>query len=165
MSGPHFWSQKCLGAPFVYLVPNIVVVRESVRRFRQLVFFLSAFDYCITRTYSSDHKLMVAFDMAIDVDDYLEGLLRRKANLETRIAGLRRQASERARKLDARRKILAGAVLMAAAKDDERVRTLLVRLLDKHLSSERDRSAFEGTDFDPASVAGSQREEAENGDA
>ncbi|AWK85009.1 hypothetical protein [Azospirillum thermophilum] len=71
----------------------------------------------------------------------LTSLLQRRARLDEQIAAARRAESESARKADARRKIVVGAALLSAARQDPRLRKLLVETLGRVLG-ERDLALF-----------------------
>ncbi|KAA0679169.1 mobilization protein C [Roseomonas genomospecies 6] len=80
--------------------------------------------------------------MRIGADDQIEKLRQKKKDVEARIRRLQHQQTTAARKRDARRKILVGAVVLQAAMQDAAVKAWLGRLLDQSLSRERDRSLF-----------------------
>ncbi|MBK3735240.1 mobilization protein C [Azospirillum brasilense] len=66
----------------------------------------------------------------------------RIAETETRLSRLRAERTGEARRLDTRRKILAGAVVLSAAGRDPAWGERLRALLDSALTSDRDRALF-----------------------
>ncbi|MCT8989644.1 hypothetical protein NYR54_04950 [Chelativorans sp. SCAU2101] len=73
-------------------------------------------------------------------------LLQRKAKLETDLARLRAREKAAARKDDTRRKIVLGAVVLAAVEAGDVPADSVRRLVRKH-AAERDKKLFVGTPF------------------
>ena len=69
----------------------------------------------------------------------LERLQERKAALDRRIKELRTQESRKKRKEDARRKILIGGAILSAVEKGVISEEHLTRLLDDHITNEKDR--------------------------
>jgi uncharacterized protein (DUF3084 family) len=67
----------------------------------------------------------------------------RVAQAQARLEALSARAAAYDRKLDARRKIILGGLLISAAERDERYQAIVAALLQR-LSREADRRAFEG---------------------
>lgn len=64
------------------------------------------------------------------------------------------QAASRARKLDTRRKIIAGALALEHAKRDEAFRSQLQRLLEKYVEGDAERALFGLAPLPPAATKG-----------
>lgn len=77
--------------------------------------------------------------MVKDVDSKLSRLLQQKAGLESRIRREKHMLSTQARKHDAHRKIVVGAAVLAACRDDADLRRLIAGVLDARISHARDR--------------------------
>lgn len=75
-----------------------------------------------------------------------QGLLQRKAKLEAELARLRAKEKATARKDDTRRKIVFGAVVLAAVEAGDMSAHYVRRLVRKH-AAERDKKLFVGTPF------------------
>ena len=71
----------------------------------------------------------------------LEGLRKRKAQLENRIADAERQAKVAARKLDARRKIVVGGAVLAAIADSPGLAEMVKTVLAQRVTRALDRAA------------------------
>lgn len=78
--------------------------------------------------------------MAKNVD--IERLEQRKARLEAAAAALGKRASAEAKRVDTRRKILTGAVVLASVKRDPAAMRWLAGLLDRGLTRTSDRALF-----------------------
>jgi predicted transcriptional regulator len=76
-------------------------------------------------------------------DDKLERLLQKKRQIEAKIKRIKARENAQRRKLDTRRKILAGAAVLEHAKRDEQFAAFLTRLLDETLKRESDRKLFD----------------------
>lgn len=74
-----------------------------------------------------------------EVQDKLSDLERRKAQLEARIQRERAKRRQAQRKAETRRKIIIGGALLAAVKNGIATQAELDRLLDRLVTSERDR--------------------------
>lgn len=72
----------------------------------------------------------------------MEILEARKASLESRIAALRQQATQAARRDDSRRKILLGAAMIAAVDAGAIAPEIVQKLLSRFLTRPGDRAAF-----------------------
>ncbi len=82
--------------------------------------------------------------MAKSADERIAELEQQKQQIANRIARLRTIESTKARKLDTRRKILAGArVLDRADKDPASARNLKKEILDAFLTKPQDRALFD----------------------
>ena len=71
---------------------------------------------------------------------------------KTRLQGLEARAGQKARKLDARRKIILGGLLIDAAEKDDRFARVVTALMER-ISRDQDRKTFEG--WKPPSLAAS----------
>ena len=78
-----------------------------------------------------------------DPDDKLKKLEEKRARVEAEIRRLRAAASATERKRDTRRKLLVGAVVLAAADRGEMPRAPLMALLDRNLVRSHDRELFD----------------------
>ena len=76
-------------------------------------------------------------------DERLAKLSAQKRQIEAQISRLNARQSAENRKRDTRRKILAGAVILRLASEQEAVKDLLNEALDKSLKLPRDRSLFD----------------------
>lgn len=74
------------------------------------------------------------------LDEKRAVLLKRREQLTARLAILETREKAASRRQDARRKIIAGALLIAAARSDIRARLLLVDLAQR--ATQRDRAAL-----------------------
>jgi len=81
-------------------------------------------------------------------DERIKQNERRINALRMENARLQKKANKRARKIDTRRKIIAGAVILKHAEIDEAFAVELYGLLDTHVS-ERDRHLFDLPGADP----------------
>ena len=75
-------------------------------------------------------------------DERIAALEQKKAQILNRLARLRAVESTKARKLDTRRKILAGACVLAIAEKDQDAGKRLRASLDEFLKLDRDRVLF-----------------------
>ena len=75
----------------------------------------------------------------------LTALLQRRARLDAQIAAAKRAESDAARRADTRRKVVVGAALLSAARQDPGLRKLLAETLGRVLN-ERDRALFASGD-------------------
>jgi septal ring factor EnvC (AmiA/AmiB activator) len=71
----------------------------------------------------------------------LEGLRKRKAQLENRIAAAEQEAKAAARKLDARRKIVVGGAILAAIADSPGLAEMVKTVLAQRVTRALDRAA------------------------
>lgn len=78
--------------------------------------------------------------MAKDVDTAIARAMQKKAGLESKIRRLKTMQSTQARKEDAHRKIVIGAAIMAAMRDDPILRGTIARVLGERIRGERDRA-------------------------
>ena len=83
--------------------------------------------------------------MGLNRNERIAELEKKKQQIDNRIVRLRNMESAKQRKLDTRRKILAGAwVLHRADQDtDDRLRLMLMQGLDEFLEHPRDRELFD----------------------
>lgn len=72
----------------------------------------------------------------------MEALEARKAGLESRIAALKQQATEAARRDDSRRKLLIGAAMIAAADAGKITDGSVSQMLTQFLTRPNDRAVF-----------------------
>ena len=75
-------------------------------------------------------------------EEQIAALEQKKAQILNRLARLRSVESTKARKLDTRRKILAGACVLAIAENDQDAARRLRKSLDEFLKLDRDRVLF-----------------------
>ena len=75
-------------------------------------------------------------------EERIDSLEQRKAQILNKLARLRSVESTKARKLDTRRKILAGACVLAIAEKDQDAGRRLRKSLDEFLKLDRDRLLF-----------------------
>ena len=80
--------------------------------------------------------------MALNRNKQIEALEEKKRQLENRIIRLRNLESAKQRKLDTRRKILAGAWVLHRADQDQEIHKGLLQGLDEFLIHNRDRELF-----------------------
>lgn len=73
----------------------------------------------------------------------LEKLKAQRAKLDKQIKQAQQKERQKQRKADTRRKILAGAVVLAHAEKDAGFKTHLMRLLDEQLEKPQDRALLE----------------------
>ena len=73
----------------------------------------------------------------------LEKLKAQRAKLDKQIKQVQQKERQKQRKADTRRKILAGAVVLAHAEKDAGFKTHLMRLLDEQLEKPQDRALLE----------------------
>ena len=76
------------------------------------------------------------------LDDQIKALEDKRRKLDAQIALLHAAGRAEARKRDTRRKILAGAVVLNQADENEAAKTRLWKLLDQALVKDRDRELF-----------------------
>ena len=83
--------------------------------------------------------------MGLNRNDRIVELEKKKQQIANRIVRLRNMESAKQRKIDTRRKILAGAwILHRIDQDtDDRLRLMLIQGLDEFLVSDRDRELFD----------------------
>lgn len=81
----------------------------------------------------------------------LEGLRKRKEQLENRIAAAERQAKAAARKRDTRRKIIIGGAVLAAIADSPGLAEMVKTLLAQRVTRATDRAAVADLLNGPAS--------------
>ena len=75
-------------------------------------------------------------------EEQIAALEQKKAQILNRLARLRSVESTKTRKLDTRRKILAGACVLAIAENDQDAARRLRKSLDEFLKLDRDRVLF-----------------------
>ena len=75
-------------------------------------------------------------------DEKISALEQKRARIQNRLSRLRAVESTKARKLDTRRKILAGACVLAIAEKDQEAARRLRKSLDEFLKLDRDRVLF-----------------------
>ncbi len=76
-------------------------------------------------------------------DDQIRALEDKRRKLDAQLARLHAVGRAEARKRDTRRKILAGAVVLNQAEENETAKTRLWKLLDQALVKDRDRELFD----------------------
>ena len=81
--------------------------------------------------------------MGINRNERIADLEKKKQQLANRIVRLRNLESAKQRKIDTRRKILAGAWVLHRADQDTDARLSLMRGLDEFLVGDRDRELFD----------------------
>ena len=81
--------------------------------------------------------------MAKSADERIAELEQQKQQIANRIARLRTMESTKARKLDTRRKILAGACVLDRADKDPASAPHLKEILDAFLTKPKDRALFD----------------------
>jgi len=72
--------------------------------------------------------------------DKMETLLQRRAKLEKQIATLEARRKAQERKDDTRLKVLIGAALLADAKINDETAVLIMEVLERAITAERDRA-------------------------
>ena len=77
------------------------------------------------------------------LDDQIRALEDRRRKLDAQLARLHAAGRAEARKRDTRRKILAGAVVLNQANENETAKARLWKLLDQALVKDRDRELFD----------------------
>lgn len=77
--------------------------------------------------------------MVKKVDDALARATQKKAALEFRIRRLKHMQTTQARRDDAHKKIVIGATVLAACRDDADLKRVIAGILDARISSTRDR--------------------------
>lgn len=83
-------------------------------------------------------------------EERLNALLARRAEIEARVERLRSQDAAQKRKLDTRKKILVGAVILKEMERNDDLRDwLLNELLPKELRANRDRTVFNLPPLEP----------------
>lgn len=81
--------------------------------------------------------------MASNLDARIEAARKKAEQATARLQALEAKANAEARKLDTRRKVILGALLIDEAEKDERFARALIALLER-ISRDQDRKAFEG---------------------
>ena len=76
-------------------------------------------------------------------DEQIRALEDKRRKLDAQLARLHAVGRAEARKRDTRRKILAGAVVLNQAEENETAKTRLWKLLDQALVKDRDRELFD----------------------
>ena len=76
------------------------------------------------------------------LDDQIKALEDKRRKLDAQLARLHAAGRAEARKRDTRRKILAGAVVLNQADENEAAKARLWKLLDQALVKDRDRELF-----------------------
>lgn len=92
----------------------------------------------------------------------LEKLLEKQRQLEAQISQITAREKEEERKKDTRRKILIGGAVLASFRHGDFPKDRLIALLDKGLTSDRDRALF---DFLPDRSATPHKPETSDGDS
>lgn len=77
-----------------------------------------------------------------DLKTRIDELKERRARVDAELERLRRQASARERKRDTRRKIVAGATVLAAAAENRKVESWFRKLLEQRVRKPDDRRLF-----------------------
>ena len=72
-----------------------------------------------------------------------EKLIKQKEKIENKLRIIRSKEASRKRKIDTRKKILIGGTIMAAVKNNDTEWKRIKKLLDKYLTSDRDRELFQ----------------------
>ena len=73
----------------------------------------------------------------------IEKLEQKQAQLKARLQQLRAKENAKQRKIETRKKILAGAAVLDAASRDSATKDRLTKILDGFLTAERDRALFD----------------------
>ncbi len=73
----------------------------------------------------------------------LEKLLEKEKQLKAKIQAAKSRESEKQRKLDTRKKILIGAMVLDGMKNNGDYKTKILQNLDKYLTKNKDRVLFE----------------------
>jgi polyphosphate kinase 2 (PPK2 family) len=81
--------------------------------------------------------------MAGDLEAKIEAARKRAAQAKARLADLEARASQQARRLDTRRKVILGGLLIDAAGKDDRFSKVITALMAR-MVREQDQKAFEG---------------------
>ncbi|MBS3025560.1 mobilization protein, partial [Acidiphilium multivorum] len=81
--------------------------------------------------------------MAGDLEAKIEAARKRAAQAKARLADLEAQASQQVRRLDTRRKVILGGLLIDAAGKDDRFSKVITALMAR-IGREQDQKAFEG---------------------
>ena len=81
--------------------------------------------------------------MAGDLEAKIEAARKRAEQAKARLQALEARASQQARKLDTRRKVILGGLLLDAAEKDDRFARVITALMER-ISRDQDRKAFEG---------------------
>ena len=76
-------------------------------------------------------------------NDQIEKLEQKQAQLKAKIQLIRNREATKQRKIETRKKILAGAAVLDAAKKDPAAQEKLTKLLDSFLKTDRDRKLFD----------------------
>ena len=80
--------------------------------------------------------------MAGDLEAKIEAARKRAEQAKARLQALEARASQQARKLDTRRKVILGGLLLDAAEKDDRFARVITALMER-ISRDQDRKAFE----------------------
>lgn len=78
-----------------------------------------------------------------DLDAQIVTARQRAEQAKARLQALEARKSQQARKLDTRRKVILGGLLIDAAEKDDRFARVLLALMER-ISRDQDRKAFEG---------------------
>ena len=81
--------------------------------------------------------------MAVPLQDRIEKARLKASQAKARLQALEARLSDASRKLDTRRKIILGGLLLDAASKDERYAKVVVALMGR-IDRDHDRQAFEG---------------------
>ena len=81
--------------------------------------------------------------MTGDLEAKIEAARKRAEQAKARLQALEARASQQARKLDTRRKVILGGLLIDAAEKDDRFARVITALMER-ISRDQDRKAFEG---------------------
>ena len=81
--------------------------------------------------------------MVGDLEAKIEAARKKAVQAKARLADLEARASQQARKLDTRRKIILGGLLIDAAEKDDRFSKVITSLVAR-IAREQDRKAFAG---------------------
>ena len=81
--------------------------------------------------------------MPEQLDAKIAAARKRAEQAKARLQALEARASQQARKLDTRRKVILGGLLLDGAEKDERFARVITALMER-ISRDQDRKAFEG---------------------
>ena len=81
--------------------------------------------------------------MPDQLDAQIAAARKRAEQAKARLQALEARASQQARKLDTRRKVILGGLLLDAAEKDDRFARVITALMER-ISRDQDRKAFEG---------------------
>ena len=76
-------------------------------------------------------------------NEQIEKLEQKQAQLKTKIQLIRNREAAKQRKIETRKKILAGSAVLDAERKDPAAQEKLTKLLDNFLTAERDRKLFD----------------------